>query len=242
MNVSERQQTCPECGVVLASADGVDQHRASEHGVPIFAEFDVACPECGRRYRNLNALSRHRDGEHGDAGDVRPERAPIYYNARDAVGVSGAPQAGSYSEFDYEGAEDELAADDEPLGLIGWIMAGGYMLWVAAKWLLGAAIVVAIVLAALGVFDKESVKEDPNSPGYDFVRELKSDGVIDDFRPVEPEEGWRWEYELDGSVDLRFNEDSLGREELEYEGRRGSIVEGVEEEAKARNYAETDPE
>jgi hypothetical protein len=46
---------------------------------------------------------------------------------------------------------------------------------------------------------KEGVEESPSDPGYGFVRELKEEGTIDEFRAVEPKGNWDWEYELDGT-------------------------------------------
>lgn len=66
--------------------------------------------------------------------------------------------------------------------------------------ILGAvAVVVVVALGFAGVFEKDTVAEQPGTPAYRLVRELQTEGTIDDFRAVEPDEGWDQEYELDGS-------------------------------------------
>jgi hypothetical protein len=56
-----------------------------------------------------------------------------------------------------------------------------------------SVIAASVSLGALGVFDEKAVPEDSSSPGYQMVRELKSAGDIDTFKPVKPDGGWQSE-------------------------------------------------
>lgn len=52
--------------------------------------------------------------------------------------------------------------------------------------------------------------ENRQSPGYKFVRELKAEGVIDEFKPIAPEDGYTSEYSLDDGLGyIRFNDESM---------------------------------
>jgi hypothetical protein len=78
---------------------------------------------------------------------------------------------------------------------------------IAISLLIGVAFVALIVLDAAGVFEKETVPEQPGSEAYGIVREMKQEGSIDEFRAVEPDSGWDIEYELDdGDGALRMRE------------------------------------
>lgn len=79
-------------------------------------------------------------------------------------------------------------------------------------------IAVFVGLGVLGVFDEKAVPENSASPGYEMVRDLKSAGDIDDFKAVEPADGWQTEYSLDdGSAHIRFDGDRMEVDAKSYE-------------------------
>jgi hypothetical protein len=94
-----------------------------------------------------------------------------------------------------------------------------------------------LALGGLDLFDnKKTVDEVPSSPGYEFVHSLDKKGAIDDFRAVEPDDGWDWQYEInDGDASVRFRGEP-GREELEYESSDSGLETTLREEAIALGY------
>lgn len=245
---------CPECGAIFGDSPAVDQHRASEHGVPIFAEFPVACPECSKAFENLNAMSRHRELEHGHPGEVRAERGPIHYEStedsprRKRKRRVPAHSAGKRYVHKSQYRTADLEAD-EPLGFFGWVRGIFNLLLIVGGLLAALAVLGVIMNVAFGFLtglgEKDTVKEERGNPGYSFVRDLKAEDAIDDFRPVEPDGGWEWQYELDQTTDLRFRTAKPGLSvvrpvgpgvELEVESRRPDLVDAVEREASQRGY------
>ncbi len=78
----------------------------------------------------------------------------------------------------------------------------------AVKHAKGLLIVLGIaVLGTVGYFatHETTVPEDPSSPGYAIVRDLKREGAIDDFKAVKPDGNWDTVYSLnDGDAHLSF--------------------------------------
>jgi hypothetical protein len=90
---------------------------------------------------------------------------------------------------------------------IGTIIRVGIVLFVVGS----------IGVGALGVFDKKSVDENPQSIAYQFVHEMKDQGTIDKFRAVEPDSGWDYQYELNGDEANTIRvRGPVGTEDLEY--------------------------
>jgi hypothetical protein len=83
----------------------------------------------------------------------------------------------------------------------------------------GVAFWGAIILAAAGVFDldKETVPESPDSTPHKVAVSLERAGVIDEYRAVEPSDGWEVEYELDGGDGAVRTRIEGGVEDAEYE-------------------------
>jgi C2H2 type zinc finger protein len=219
---------CPECGEAHSTSEAVDQHRFAKHGLPIISDEPATCPDCDRSYRNLNALARHREREHGSFapssyGHKYAERSESEYENS----YSGSPSySGIGSEYSYGQASE--------LGWWDWIFVGFGFLWVAVKWLIGIGIVVGIILAATGVFDKKEVPEDPSSPGYSIVHDSSLSDEIDSYKSVEPDEGWDTEYEInDGDVTLRFEGQRM---QAEYSRYAEDVVKAIEGVAQSKGY------
>jgi hypothetical protein len=83
--------------------------------------------------------------------------------------------------------------------------------------LTGVSLIVLMALLLAGVFDKASAPEQPRSEAHRMAVELRETGKIDDYRSVEPDDGWDAEYELDGDDGVIRTRDTRDDEELEYE-------------------------
>lgn len=74
-----------------------------------------------------------------------------------------------------------------------------------AKGLLAFVAIGVVVGIGLLFGQEKSVAENPSSPGYHMVRQLKSSGAIDSFKAIESKDGWDSEYSLnDGDAHIRF--------------------------------------
>jgi hypothetical protein len=84
--------------------------------------------------------------------------------------------------------------------------------------LVGAAFWALIILGGSGLFDKSSAPERPGSVVHRMVVQMEREGDIDDFRSVEPDEGWDVEYEVDdGAGFIRIRGEGTVTQTLEYE-------------------------
>jgi hypothetical protein len=142
------------------------------------------------------------------------------------------------------GSEDELTRhtelvheQDDDFTWGGCLLSIPALLIVGWRWLVGLFVIVGIVLAALGVFDKTKTTDTRSCPGYNFVRDMQSEAEIESFDRVEPESGWLCEYSLnDEEAFVRFKK--AGSElQLEIEG-RGEAYEAASSEAEAKGYAD----
>jgi hypothetical protein len=78
-------------------------------------------------------------------------------------------------------------------------------------------IVGSIAAGALGIFDKKTVDENPQSIAYKFVHQMKDQGTIDEYRAVEPDSGWDYQYELNGDEANTIRvRGTVGTEDLEF--------------------------
>jgi len=119
----------------------------------------------------------------------------------------------------------------------GCLLAIPALLFMGWRWLVGIFIIVAIILAAFGVFDKTKTTDTRSCPGYNFVRDMQSEATIESFDRVEPESGWLCEYSLnDEQAFVRFKKVG-GELQLEIEG-RGEAYEAASSEAEAKGYAD----
>lgn len=59
------------------------------------------------------------------------------------------------SEEEFEAHYSAMHEPEERIGVLGWLIAVPVLLWEARGLLIGLAVVVAIVLGVLGVFDNE---------------------------------------------------------------------------------------
>lgn len=88
--------------------------------------------------------------------------------------------------------------------------------------LVGLAIPILVVLDTVGVFEKDSAPERPGTEAHKMSVELRRAGEIEEYRSVEPDDGWDAEYEFDGEdfdgsdgmIRSRWKGDD---EEVEYE-------------------------
>jgi hypothetical protein len=81
---------------------------------------------------------------------------------------------------------------------------------------------------------ENSVSENTSSPGYEMVRQLKSNGAIDNFEAIAPEDGWETEYSLnDGDAHIRFrgNEMEYGMRSYDHE-----LRDAIESEARSEGF------
>src|SRR5688572_3054306 len=80
---------------------------------------------------------------------------------------------------------------DTPSGPIEWLFAAiGFIFaaaWLLIRFAIPILILVGIVGAATGLFDKEEIVEDRSNPGWELVRELRDSGEISEFKAVEPD-------------------------------------------------------
>jgi hypothetical protein len=75
-----------------------------------------------------------------------------------------------------------------------------------------------LILAGAGVFDKADAPKTPGSVVHEIAVDLKRSGAVDEFRAVEPDDGWDTEYEFDdGEGYLRIRDEGRPTEEVEYE-------------------------
>lgn len=119
--------------------------------------------------------------------------------------------------------------DEDDMTALDWLIAIPVLLIAGWRYLFGAVVIVALVLGALGVFDKTPAPERKDCLGYGFVHTLHSRGEIAEFESVKPEGGWDCEYTLDDEdVEIRFKR-GAGQEELEYEGYASSPAYGATE-------------
>ena len=82
----------------------------------------------------------------------------------------------------------------------------------------GIALWGSVILAGFGAFDKATVAEQPHSVVHRMAVQLERSGEIDEFRAVEPAEGWDTEYEIgDGDGSLRVRDEGTPNEEFEFE-------------------------
>lgn len=128
---------------------------------------------------------------------------------------------------------------DTPSGPLEWLLAAiGFIFaaaWLLIRFAIPILILVGIVGAATGLFDKEEIAEDRSNPGWELVRELRDSGEISEFKAVEPDDGWQWQYELDSGTDLRFRQVS-GVMEMEYRTRSQSLEEAINKVAEKHGY------
>lgn len=83
----------------------------------------------------------------------------------------------------------------------------------------GGLIAIAVILNALGVFDRDKVPEKRSCAGYQLVRDLKVKGQIETFKAVDPKGRWECEYALDNEdAEVRFLETSNGVLHAEIDG------------------------
>jgi hypothetical protein len=97
-----------------------------------------------------------------------------------------------------------------------------------------------IGLGAAGVFEKETVDETPSSVAHKMAVQLKQDGEIDDYRAVEPDDGWDTEYELDGDGEIRARSSGALGEEIELEAFSDDLETAMEDEARRQGFILTD--
>lgn len=148
-------------------------------------------------------------------------------------------------DSDREWFDEELAdgIDEEPMGLFDWILAGIALVFIGAWKLASFALrfgipilfIVGIVGAITGWFDRKEAVEDLGNPGAPIVRELKRSGAIEDFKAVEPDEGWQWQYELDPTADLRFRERGDDAE-MEYRSSDRDLEKEIEKVAEREGF------
>lgn len=141
--------------------------------------------------------------------------------------------------------EDELREVYEvedpaiPSGPVEWLFAVvGFIaaaIWFLIRFAVPIVVLIGVVGALTGAFDKEEVREDRNSPGWEMVRDLRNEGAIDEFKAVKPDEGWQWQYELDFGTDLRFRR-SGDTVEMEYETTSPSLGDEIGEAAKKHGF------
>lgn len=104
-----------------------------------------------------------------------------------------------------------------------------------AKGLLALVAVGALVGIGLLFGQEKSVTENTSSRGYHMVRQLESTNAIDNFKAIEPEDGWDTEYSLnDGDAHIRFR-----GTEMEYGVRSydGDLRDAIEGEARREGFA-----
>lgn len=117
----------------------------------------------------------------------------------------------------------------------GWFKVGriaatlGVVLGTAG-WVFG------VIGVATGAFEKETVSATRGSIPDHVARELKAEGEIEDFRPVEPDGGWDVEYEFeDPSGSLRSRE-AGSLDEVEIETFDGDLEDALEAKLEARGF------
>jgi hypothetical protein len=93
-----------------------------------------------------------------------------------------------------------------------------------------------IALAIFGAFDKETVAQTPGSTPHKVAVELERSGAIDEYRAVEPDDGWDVEYELAGGDGLVRQKDESGIEEVEYQAFDGDLEARIEEALTKRGF------
>ena len=93
----------------------------------------------------------------------------------------------------------------------------------AAKVAIGIAVLFGVGFWAVGIFGQELLNADsaplrPSSVVHDMALDLERSGDVDEFRSIEPEEGWEIEYEFDdGDGYIRIRNEGTRQEDLEYE-------------------------
>jgi uncharacterized C2H2 Zn-finger protein len=93
-----------------------------------------------------------------------------------------------------------------------------------------------LALGILGVFDKETVAQTPGSTPHKVAVELERSGAIDEYRAVEPDDGWDVEYELAGGDGLVREKVEGGTEEVEYQAFDGNLEAKIEEALRKRGF------
>jgi hypothetical protein len=152
---------------------------------------EYECPHCNRHFPTEEALERH------VAGHERHEAAT----------TATAPPP--------EGAAPSVYYEPPPPTKAGRVIGGIAMLWRGfwgLFWILVViAVIVGVVAGIFGIGDKNTVDVPPNAPGNALLTSLKSEGKIDDFRAVEPDKGWTYQYEINGDSDfyVQFAGDSM---------------------------------
>jgi hypothetical protein len=64
------------------------------------------------------------------------------------------------------------------------------------------AVIVGVIVAIFGGGGSKEVNVPPNAPGRAMLSSLEANGKIDDFKAVEPDDGWTYQYEINGDSDL----------------------------------------
>jgi hypothetical protein len=91
-------------------------------------------------------------------------------------------------------------------------------------------------VAAVGGFDKGDAPETPRSAVHRIAVGLVESGDADDYRAVEPADGWDVEYEIDGDGEIRIRDEGGDEEQIEYAAFSGDLRDAIERAAKREGF------
>lgn len=182
-------------------------------------ESDLTCRTCGRTLPSPEALERHLEGHarHGPSA-----ASPDLDREIDAALAAPKRREGGLVSRIFSGL---LAAV--------FFIFGGFWRFILVLVVVGA------ILDAFGVFDREKVEGNPGDPGYSLLVRAEDQGGIDSFQPVEPDDGWDYEYEINDDSDfvVRFRRSGSGIEmEAEGYGYETDAWSAIREQAQAAGY------
>lgn len=219
--------TCPECGKELKDFSALQEHTEQKHSgdlagglaeAPEAPDFTTAPgPSGGQGASPAEAPPPPPKPISGSVSDdpvFRPGGAGHPGGEPPAGEDSAKPRYGSDASGEKEGpAAPPQRRRRSPLRaiLLGF---------------LGVIVLLGVIGALVG--EPETVDPTPGSPAAQIAQELRQAGDVSEFRPVEPDEGWDVQYELDGGDGEVRSRGAGNQIEVEYRGESDELESAIQ--------------